>query len=401
MGRVRVLQLIPRLGRGGGERVALHLVSGLNADRYQVGAVSLYDEDDADPDLSRQFRALKVPVFYLGKRTGLDLRMIFRLSRVINDFQPHIAHSHLSILRYALPALLWHRVPVRVHTVHNLAEKEVDRLGILLHRLVFRRLVQPVSIAQEVTRSLVRLYGGHDYPMIPNGIPLVKYRQPHIGRQAWRAFAGFQQRDVLFVSVGRLDEQKDPVLLVRAFARALGQVNEAHLLFVGAGALGQEVAAQARASGIEDRVHLLGRRSDVADILHASDVFVSSSKWEGNPLAVMEAMVAGKPVVSTAVGGVPELIADGTSGVLVPPGDVEALGRALWGVFRDEEFRTALGAAAAHQGDARFGLATMARRYEELYERELRRAHKQGKLRTMVDALEIGGEEAVHLSTSQ
>ena len=120
--------------------------------------------------------------------------------------------------------------------------------------------------------------------------------------------------------------------------------------------------------GLESRVRFLGIRADVADILRASDVFVLSSRWEGNPLSVMEAMAAGLPVVSTAVGGVPELVQEGATGRLVPSEDAGALARALQALVDDPAHRAAMGAAARRHAVAHFDIRHTVRGYEQLYE---------------------------------
>ena len=122
---------------------------------------------------------------------------------------------------------------------------------------------------------------------------------------------------------------------------------------------------------MESRVRFLGIRADVADILRASDVFVLSSRVEGNLMSVMEAMAAGLPVVSTAVGGVPELVQEGVTGLLVPSEDAGALACALQALVDDPARRQAMGAAARRHAVARFDIRHTVRRYEQLYEKLL------------------------------
>ena len=140
------------------------------------------------------------------------------------------------------------------------------------------------------------------------------------------------------------------------------------LLLVGGGELENAVREQVAALGLQERVRFLGVRADVADILRASDVFVLSSRWEGNPLSVMEAMAAGLPVVSTAVGGVPELVRDRETGLLVPSEDAEALTRAMQALVDDPVRRQAMGAAARQYAVAHFDIRHTVRGYEQLYE---------------------------------
>jgi glycosyltransferase involved in cell wall biosynthesis len=263
--------------------------------------------------------------------------------------------------------MLFDRVPAMVHTVHNLAEKEVDWSGRLIHRMAFRQGVVPVAVADDVDDSLRRFYDIDGFPLIPNGIPVDTFRKPSIDRDRWREEEGFAASDVLFACVARFKPQKNLPLLVEAFAQGPALEPRAHLLIVGHGELRRDLEKQIDALGLREKVHVLGVRSDVPGLLHAADVFVLSSDWEGNPLSVMEAMAAGIPVISTAVGGVPELIEGGESGLLVPPGDARALGGAMQYLLENPEVRTSMGSVSAKRAAERFDLRVMTEAYEELY----------------------------------
>jgi glycosyltransferase involved in cell wall biosynthesis len=128
------------------------------------------------------------------------------------------------------------------------------------------------------------------------------------------------------------------------------------------------IEQEVRQFGIETRVHLLGNRTDVPEILGASDVFALASDWEGNPLSVMEAMAAGKPVVATAVGGVPDLVEDGWTGSLAPRGDADALAGAITGMIERPEYRLAMGLQGAEKALEHFDVSSMSHSYERLYD---------------------------------
>jgi glycosyltransferase involved in cell wall biosynthesis len=145
-----------------------------------------------------------------------------------------------------------------------------------------------------------------------------------------------------------------------------------HVLLAGDGPDRDRLVASARALGLEDRVRFAGARRDVANVLAALDVFVLSSDFEGSPLALIEAMAAGKAIVATRVGGVPDLIDDGVHGLLVPPGDPGALGTALLSLARDPARRAALGAAARGRQREELTLDGMIERITMLYERVTR-----------------------------
>jgi len=234
--------------------------------------------------------------------------------------------------------------------------------------MAFKRGVLPVAIATEVADSLRRCYRIDGFPLIPNGIPIGAFRQPQIGRDAWRRKEGFAPTDVLFACVAGLRPQKNPTLLLESFALGAASNPRARLLLVGEGKLRPRLERRIGALGLQERVSLVGVRSDVPETLNATDVFVLSSDWEGNPLSVMEAMAAGKPVICTAVGGVPELVDDGeVSGLLVPPGDVNALAKAMQYLLEHREVRNTMGKASATKAIERFDLRVMVEAYEKLY----------------------------------
>jgi len=130
--------------------------------------------------------------------------------------------------------------------------------------------------------------------------------------------------------------------------------------------LKSKLESQISALGLQGRVHLLGQRSDIPELLNAADVFVLSSDYEGNPLSVMEAMAAGKPMICTAVGGVPELVEDGC-GLLVPPQDAQALSKAMIHLLENPSAMKAMGEKSARRAVERFDLRAMTEAYEDLY----------------------------------
>lgn len=363
--KIRVLEVLASLKRAGAERMAVSLARGLDPDRFESGVVSLFD---AFPEgLEPELEEARIRTWHLGKRPGLDLRMVPRLFRVFRGFRPSIVHTHSYVLRYTLPAGLAARAGSMVHTVHNLAPREVDATGRLIHRFAFRRGVTPVVVAAEVGRSFRKLYGAEPAAVIPNGIETGRYFRPG-ARQEWRRANGFSADDLLVASVARLEPQKNPLGLIESFARALGEDRRWRLLMAGDGSLGNAAREAALGRGIGERVHFLGVRSDVAELLSASDVFALASHWEGNPIAVMEAMAAGLPVVATAVGGVPELVVHGETGLLAPAADERAFADALAAVAGDPDRRRELGAAGLGRS-AGFGVDAMVASYSRLFER--------------------------------
>ena len=365
MRKVHVLHILPNFGFGGAERMAMHLMLNLNKSLYEVASVSLYDRQGTDIEAALDQAGIRV--WYLGKHLGFDHRMFWRLGKVLREFRPDVVHTHRYVLRYLLPWIAVRLGRIWVHTVHNVAEKEVDLIGRWIHSIAFRLGVVPVAIAEEVKYSLKKVYSLRSVPLIPNGISLADFALDKGIRKIWRTREGFEDGHLLYVYVARLSPQKDPFCLLHAFAIAVSQNDNLRLLIVGDGPLRSDVEERVKALGLNNYVRFLGVRTDIPEILAAVDVFVLSSRWEGNPLSVMEAMAAGKPVIATAVGGVPELVKDGISGILVPPQNPEALAKAMIQLAQNSSLRQKMGEAARQYAMEYFSVERMAKEYERLY----------------------------------
>ena len=363
--KIRVLEVLATLRRAGAERVAVSIACGLDRSRFETEVVSL------KPAFAGGFEPVLaehgVPVKHLGKWNGLDPRMWPRLAGALEAFRPEIVHTHSYVMRYVLPAWAMARRGALVHTVHNLAEREVEPLGRAVHRMAFRVGAVPVAISNEVARSFERMYGFAPAATIPNGADTGGGFRPE-ARERWRRERGFAESDLLVASAARFEAQKNPLGLIEAFARAAEGNAAAHLVMAGEGSLLEASRRLAARLGMERRVHFTGLCLDVPELLSACDLFVLASDWEGSSVAVMEAMAARLPVVATAVGGVPELVEDGVTGVLVPAGDSAALVRALSDLAGNPARRRAFGKAAGRRA-RQFDASAMVERYAELFER--------------------------------
>jgi glycosyltransferase involved in cell wall biosynthesis len=393
--KIKVVHVVPMLSPGGAERVAVHIVTGLNRRRFEPAVISFTGRLGCDLDYLLAESGVKV--WYLGKKPGFDYRMYYRLPPVLRDFQPDIIHSHLHVLRYAFPFLLRHKKTSLLHTVHNLAEREIEPGLRWLQRYALHHGAFPVAVAEEVAVSLGRLYGIQPCSVIPNGIPTNYYARPQTACKEWRAREGFGPDDVLFVCVARFAPQKNHALLLKAFAQGPASDIHAHLVLVGEGDLRGQLDIQAKDLGIAAKVHFLGLRTDIPDVLGAMDVFVLSSDYEGNPLSVMEAMASGLPVVSTSAGGVRDLFESEKEGLLVRLGDVQGLANAMTSLLINREARQSMGTAAKRRARESFDVSTMIQAYEELYEHLVHYFHSVNKSTLSESAIpaEGGREEAI------
>ena len=369
---MRVLQLVPTLDVGGAERMAARLC--LEERRLGADVAMVALGPDQGGFILGELRAAGVEVVCLDKGPGLEPGVVARLQRELRRWRPDVVHTHLHVLKYLLPALVGLPRTRVVHTLHNVAEHEVERHTRPVHALAFRLGVVPVAIGGAVAESVARVYGRTPLFVVPNGIDLDPWTRPT--PPASRGALGVPEGVPLFLTAGRLNAQKNQALLLEAFAAPALAATGAQLLVAGGGELADALARRAEAPDLRGRVHLLGVRDDLPALLAAVDAFVLSSSWEGNPLVVMEAMAAGRAVVSTAVGCVPELVGPET-GLLVVPGEAPALSAALLALAGNRAHAAALGAAGRTHALAHFGADRMAAAYLGIYAQ----AHGLPKLR--------------------
>jgi glycosyltransferase involved in cell wall biosynthesis len=292
---------------------------------------------------------------------------LLELVVLMRRLRPDVVHANSSkagVLGRIAAALAG--VPIRIFTVHGWAFKAYAGLASALYRWVDRG-VQPlttmtVCVAErERTAGLAARTCHPDLTVvIPNAVDLEAVPRARLDGDPPQV-----------VTVGRLAAPKDPLTLVHALARI--DATPFRALVVGDGPDRASVEAEVRALGLQAVVELAGIRGDVAGLLASGDVFVLSSRSEGAPMSILEAMAAGLPVVATDVGGVGELVAHGVTGLLAPPGDPDALAAALERLLADPALRRTLGAAGRERARERFDLRAARQAHVALYTRELER----------------------------
>lgn len=342
--------------------LSLHIKRGTP---HEVRVLSLYGR--AGSDIEETLASHGIPVDYLDKHPGLDLRMFRGISRVLKAFDPQVVHSHLYILRYLAPAILSRRRCRWIHTIHSVTARETDNIGQFIHGRLFRRQVTPVAISWGLGRSLESHYGLHNAKVVMNGIPVADYVLDEEVGWNWRRENGLQKDLLLYTCVASFGKAKNHLQLLDSFAVVSRKAPNARLLLVGDGELRGAILEKAARLGLQDKLNLLGVRHDIPAILAASDVFVLPSLWEGNPLALMEAMAAGLPCVATRVGGVPELVQDGVTGLLVEPARTDALSDAMSCLQSSATLRARLGQHAAAYARNNFGMERMGEKYLRIY----------------------------------
>jgi glycosyltransferase involved in cell wall biosynthesis len=359
-----VLLVITLAEVGGAQSYVASLLPAL-AERYDV-VLAAHGEGpllEAAAEAGAQF----VPLRHVRRpiRPWRDLAGLVELVRLLRRERPQIVHASSSkagvLGRLAAVAT---RVPIRFFTVHGWAFSANSGLPSLLYR-VTDRLMAPLT-TMTICVSEHELAAGLEAGTCRVERSVVIRNAVDVGA----APRSRHDRSVpRLIAVGRLKAPKDFLALIRALAELPDGSFEA--LIVGDGPERAEVEAEARRLGLAGRVRLAGEREDVAELLADSDVFVLSSRSEGLPVSVLEAMAAELPVVASEVGGLAELVVDGETGILVPPGDVQALATALGRLVAEPELRRSLGAAGRVRAETSFDLASFRQAHLELYQGQL------------------------------
>lgn len=240
----------------------------------------------------------------------------------------------------------------------------------LLYRLGARWVSGFVAVSGEVAPAIVQTIGPVQpkISVICNGVDIKRYMQP-VDRAAIRRRLDLPAAARLLIVVGTLKPQKGHRYLLETLPEVIAQCPELHLLVVGDGELRTELETQARRLGLDGHVHFLGNRGDVPALLAASDYFVLPSLWEGLPMALIEAMAGGLPVIATEVSGTRQVMLPGETGLLVPPGDVDRLRAALLQLVTNPEQARSMGAAARRRVSAAFSAQQQAAEHVALYRR--------------------------------
>lgn len=360
-----IAHVLSSYGVGGQERVALDLAIGQKARGHDVSVISLAPAPDGA--MAQEFAQAGITVGRVPKRGGLDPTLVPRLARELRRQRIDVVHTHNPLpLIYGAPAARLVGAAA-IHTKHGINP------GSRGHRLLRRaaaQLTHAFVAVSDTTEAQAREQ--HDAPAaklttIPNGIRLDRYAPDPEARAAARVELGLGDAWVIG-TVGRLDQFKNQAMLVRAAAPLLSSA--VRLVIVGEGDARAEV--EAAVAGLPDPrwVVLTGRRMDVPRLVHAFDVFALSSKSEGLPLVVPEAMAAGLPVVATSVGGLPSVVDPGVTGLLVPV-DEAAIGAALAALAADHPRAKAMGSKAREVALARYSHDRMVDAYLALYARAL------------------------------
>jgi len=389
-----VLHLITRMDGGGSARNTFLTAIGHDRKQFRVGLihgrpVPLTAEEaavmKADLKLLSQagVRVFEVPALVREVRPILDARATVALWRLLCRERPALVHTHTSKAGVVGRLAAWlARVPVVIHTPHGhifygYYGAAASALIRLVERLLAKITDRIVTLTDRGAEEHVRFHiaGMEKFVTIHSGIDLAHFRSVQVDPAVKRKELGLPPDGAIVGTVGRLVPIKGLEWLLKAAPQVLAQFPQACFVIIGDGPLLGELRQMTSKLGIALRVVFLGAREDVPECLAALDLFVLPSLNEGMGRVLLEAMAVGCPVVATRVGGIPDIVADGTTGLLVPPRDDRGLAEAILTLLRDRSRRAAYCEAARRYVDGRFDIETMVHNIERLYDEVWQEKH--------------------------
>ncbi len=366
--RPRILQLLATGGTGGAQESYTGLLLHLDREKYDVRALSL-SSGNAVSRLGR----LGVPVDVIDEAD--DEAAVRELAAYLRREEIDLVHAHMYRAEViGTRAAVAAGTPVIVATVHSSrvrSAEDVETLAALTPQ-IDRLIVPSESIRAKVEREG---RAGAEFAVIPNGIDLSRFSLP-TPRCSLRSDFAIPADALLAGVVARLEPEKGHAYLIDAWPAVVAAVPDAWLAIVGEGSQCAALKARARALGgrAAAQVVFTGRREDVSALTRDLDIAVLPSLREAQGISILEAMARSRPVVASAVGGIPEVITDGVDGLLVPPASASGLADAIVRLANSPALRAELGAAGRRTVEDRFSLTAMVRRVEQTYDEDLLRA---------------------------
>lgn len=365
-----ILLLGTQMATGGAQKVLLDQARWFHQRGHKVFAVFFYDKEDLQPrwQVVSDFPVIDLKAFQKGRRgivTGILLvKGLFSLWRLLRSEKIDVIETftHDSNM-LALPIAWLARVPVRIATHHGVIEG-FPRWRECLHAwMVNHNIAHKLVTVSEKTRQIALAEGVQveRISVIQNGIAPVPFEGGR--RLEVRKEVGIGADDLFLLSVGRLVYAKAHDVLVSAMPVVLREFPNAKVGICGDGVLRRNLETQIKSLGLEGSVRLLGQQDDVAKFLSSADVFVLSSRSEGLPIALLEAMSVGLPVIATSVEGIDEVVTQGVHGLFAPVDDVKVLSQVILQLLRDSSMRMRMGAAAKQRLNEIYSIDRMGEQY--------------------------------------
>jgi sugar transferase (PEP-CTERM/EpsH1 system associated) len=367
---IHVVHIVLSLDCGGLERIVLDLARKGPGLGQRVSVICL----ERHGDLAAEVEAAGAAVICLHKPPGRRPETVGKVREALRQLRPDVVHTHqIGALLYSGPAAKELHVPLVVHTEHGnqiARSRAMDKKmrTRLLWWVAGRHAARFFCVSEDIADE-VKVYGSvasRKVRVVANGIDTDRFRFRE-GSEDIRESLGIPDGVPVIGTIGRLNEVKCQDLLIRSFARVRERYGDARLLIVGDGPRRAGLEALATSLGLGGAVSFAGYQSRPDRFLHAMDIFALTSRAEGMPLAILEAWAAGLPVVSTRVGGIPRVVEHGLTGLLIDPGDEDALTETLCGLLGNPSSARKLAEAGRKRVQLDFDTSRMAGDYHRHY----------------------------------
>jgi glycosyltransferase involved in cell wall biosynthesis len=365
--KLKILHLVSSISVGGAERALLEMAE--KSDREELEIHICYFGSIRGASFQSDFERLGLPFLKISTSRFYDLKNLTGVIKYIRKYDINIIHTHLidaDILGRIAGALTNRPVITTIQNeLRRYNELRVDRR--LLNYVTVKYLTTHIVVVSEfLQKQIIEEWKirAEKISTIHNMANVNLFLDIPVKRKR-----GVSDKKLTVTNVGRLSKQKAQHILLEAAQKVISKYPETKFMFVGQGELEQDLKQLTQSLNLEKNVEFMGIRRDVANILSESDIFVLSSFWEGLPLSAIEAMASACAVILTDVGGNRELIEHKKNGMIVPPGDSEALAGAIIELLEREDYRLSLGQAARARAIEKFDVALIVKQYEELYKR--------------------------------
>jgi glycosyltransferase involved in cell wall biosynthesis len=364
-----VLILRSAIGVFGAERVILELAAGLKDSQYAPVIGVIENRHKSHAELISAARAARLPAVLFRCRKPFDLKTALEIRSYIKQNHIAIIHPHgYKANFYTLMSSAFIKIP-RIATCHPWTETDYNiraRVYTFLDKTWLKKMDGVVAVSQEVRRELHKRLPEAKCEVIANGIDLQRFCLEKNGNSLRKSFE-ITGSDFLIGTIGRLVPEKGYQYLITAAKAICRKYPRVKFIVVGNGPLQSELEKLVADNDLGDKIQFSGIRGDIPELLSIMNLFVLPSVSEGVPMVLLEAMAAGKPVISTEVGDIPQIIRHGYSGWLIPPKNTEALAAAMEELIQDSNKAERLALAAREEVKNRFSAKNMASQYIHQY----------------------------------
>ena len=365
--RINVMWLIKGLGSGGAENLLVSAAKHVDRDRFNYSAAYFLPWKD---QLVEGIEAQGIPVTCFKQRVPYDLRALFALNRKLRKDKIDILHAHLPYSGL-VGRLASKFSPVKkvVYSEHNVWER-YNKVMRVANKFTYKMNDAVVAVSENVEESIrsgMNVGDSLRLNTIENGVDVEQLSTLSKASKWLKEELGIPAENRIVTCVANFTPKKRHTDLLAAAKRTLASTPDVSFVLVGIGPLLDDVKAEAKTLGIDKNVVFTGLREDAREIIAASDMFMLSSEFEGMPISVLEAMGTKTPVLSTRVGGLPEMLVEGTEGMMVDSLNPEKLSDAINDLLANETLRRSLAERAFVRVTNEFDIRHMVKRHEQLY----------------------------------